>query len=187
MSAIRRLVVALTLVYMPLGFSSAAADGIKIRHADTKLVNNVYWLNAQIEYDFSKKMLEALKNGIPITVQLDIEVSRHRDYLWDEKVATLEQRYQLQYHALTKQYLLKNLNSASQHSLSSLKSALAALGNITDLPLLDRKLLDDHEQYSARMQASLDVEALPVPLRLLAYFTSGWRLSSEWYEWPLNL
>lgn len=184
----RLLLVAVMLAYLPAGFSvtAARAQGIEIHNVETRLVDNVYWLNADIDFDFSHKTLEALKNGVPITIQLDIEVSRHRDYLWDETIATLEQRYQLQYHALTKQYLLKNLNSTSIQSHSSLKTALTALGRIINFPLLDKNLLSEHQQYSARMRASVDVEALPVPLRLLAYITSGWRLSSEWYEWSLK-
>lgn len=178
----------LMLAYLPVGFTTASvqAEGIEINNVETRLVENVYWLNADIDFNFSNKTLDALKNGVPITIELNIVVSRHRDYLWDETIATLQQRYQLQYHALTKQYLLKNLNSTSIQSHSSLKTALAALGNIINFPLLDKNLLEDHQQYSARMRASVDVEALPVPLRLLAYITSGWRLSSEWYEWPLK-
>lgn len=179
---------AILLAYLPAGFCAAAAhaQGIEIHNVETRLVNNVYWLNADIDFDFSNKTLEALKNGVPITIELNIEISRHRDYLWDETIATLEQRYQLQYHALTKQYLLKNLNSTSIQSHTSLRTALAALGKIINFPLLDKNLLNEHQQYSARMRASVDVEALPVPLRLLAYISSGWRLSSEWYEWSLK-
>ena len=184
----RALIMGLMLAYLPVGFTTASvqAEGIEINNVETRLVENVYWLNADIDFNFSNKTLDALKNGVPITIELNIVVSRHRDYLWDETIATLQQRYQLQYHALTKQYLLKNLNSTSIQSHSSLKTALAALGNIINFPLLDKNLLEDHQQYSARMRASVDVEALPVPLRLLAYITSGWRLSSEWYEWPLK-
>jgi hypothetical protein len=184
----RTLIGILIVVWMPAALVGAAPhdEGIEIRSVDTTLINNVYWLNANIEYIFSNKTLEALNNGVPITIELDIEVSRHRDYLWDETIATLEQRYQLQYHALTKQYLLKNLNSTSTQSHASLRTALAALGNIVDFPMLDKNLLDEHQQYTARMRASVDIEALPVPLRLLAYVTSGWRLSSEWYEWSLK-
>lgn len=183
------LTLALLLAYAPLGpvTADARADDITIHRVETKVTDNVYWLNAEIEYKLSDKALEALKNGVPITIQLNIEVSRQRDYMWDENIATLKQRYQLQYHALTKQYLLKNLNSASQHSHGSLETALAALGHVRDFPMLDKNLLEDDQHYFARLQASVDVEALPVPLRLLAYITSGWRLSSEWYEWPLEL
>ena len=32
----------------------------------------------------------------------------------------------------------------------------------------------------------VDIEALPAPLRPVAYLSSPWRLTSEWYEWPLE-
>lgn len=164
----------------------AHAAGIDIRRVQTRLADNVYWLDADIDYRFGAKALKALNNGVPITVQLDIEVSRHRNYLWDKKIASLEQRYQLRYRALTRHYLLKNLNSASERVFSSLKSALAALGKVQNLPMLDRNVLDGTRRYTARMRASLDIEALPVPLRLLAYLSAAWHLSSEWYQWSLR-
>ncbi|HKJ22131.1 MAG TPA: DUF4390 domain-containing protein [Gammaproteobacteria bacterium] len=173
-------------IAMGLASTAAVAAGIDVRRVETKLADNVYWLNAEIGYDFSNKALKALDNGVPITVQLDIQVSRQRNYLWDERIASLEQRYQLRYRALTKRYLLKNLNSASERTFPSLKTALAALGKVRRLPMLDKNLLDDTQRYIARIRASLDIEALPVPLRLLAYFSSAWHLSSEWYQWRLK-
>jgi len=164
----------------------ADAAGIDIRRVETRLVDNVYWLDADIHYAFSHKTLKALNNGVPVTVQLDIEVTRQRRFLWDKKVATLEQRYQLRYRALTRHYLLKNLNSASEHVFPSLNSALAALGKVQDLPVLDRSLLLAARGYTARMRVSLDIEALPVPLRLLAYFSPAWHLSSKWHQWSLG-
>lgn len=165
---------------------TAHAAGIDIRRVETRLEGNVYWLDADIAFRFTDRTLKALNNGVPITVQLDIEVSRHRRYLWDKTVASLVQRYQLRYRALTKRYLLTNLNSGSGRTFASLKAALGAMGKVKDLPLLDENLLDRARRYTARMRARLDIEALPVPLRLLAYLSPGWHLASGWYRWPLR-
>jgi hypothetical protein len=101
-------------------------------------------------------------------------------------VAELQQRYQLVYLPLTQQYQVRNLNSGALHNLPSLQVALSVLGTIVDLPLLDRELLADGNAYQARMRVELDIEELPLPLRLLSYFTDEWRLRSEWYEWSLQ-
>jgi len=157
-----------------------------ISDVNTTLRDKVYYLDARIEYALSDKALEALHKGVPITIMLDIEIDRNREYLWDESVTELEQRYQLEYHALSKQYIVHNLNSGSRHSFPSLNVALSVLGTIVDLPLLDKNLLEPGQQYTARMRAVLDINTLPVPLRLLAYLTSGWDLSSEWYTWSFQ-
>ena len=124
--------------------------------------------------------------GVPLTIKLEIEIMRPREWLWDETFTTLKQRYQLQYHALTQQYLVKNLNSDIQYNYPTRQGSLEALGEISDLPLLDKRLLDSDVHYTARLRADLDVEWLPGPLRLLTYLSPQWRLQSEWYTWPLT-
>ena len=159
--------------------------GAVIREAGTELNDEVYYLSASIGYSFSPQMLEALRKGVPLTVELQIEVRRARSYIWDETVAGLQQRYRLSYHALTRQYMIRNLNSGSQHTFPSLEAALSVLGTVVDLPLLDSNLLERDEVYLGRLRAQLDVDELPVPLRVLALILPEWRLSSEWYEWEL--
>ena len=37
-----------------------------------------------------------------------------------------------------------------------------------------------------RLRGSLDIESLPTPVRLLAYFSSAWDMDSEWHQWGLS-
>ena len=157
-----------------------------VEHAGTHLVEEVYVLNARISYRFNPDVLEALESGVPLTIRLDVEILRPREWLWNETFTTLKQRYQLQYHALTQQYLVKNLNSGIQYNYPTRQGSLEALGEISDLPLLDKRLLDSDAHYTARLRADLDVESLPGPLRLLAYLSPQWRVQSEWYTWLLT-
>lgn len=151
-----------------------------------RLVDEVYVLDAEIDYQFSAPVLEALQNGVPLVVELQIEVARRRAWLWNKQKTRLAQRYQLSYHALTEQYLVKNLNSAVQQNLPSAEDAIGVLGRVTELPLLDKRLLAPGANYTVRLRARLDLDALPTPLRLPAYLSPQWRLSSEWYTWPLQ-
>ena len=151
-----------------------------------RLVAEVYVLDAQVDYQFSAVVLKALENGVPLVIELEIEVVRRRTWLWNEQETQLAQRYQLSYHALTEQYLVKNLNSAVQQNLPSTEAAINALGQVTNLPLLDKRLLVPGENYTVRLRARLDLDALPTPLRLPAYLSPQWRLTSEWYTWPLQ-
>jgi hypothetical protein len=162
-----------------------AAQTFTVRDVKTTLVDNVYRLDASLEYEFSPAVLDALDSGVVLTLTLDIEVYQPRRYVWDEVVATLEQRYEIQYHALTEQYLLRNLNSGSQFAYATLSSALATLGSIEQLPIIDAQLLDTEERYMVRVRSRLDVDELPVPLQLKAYVSSDWWLSSGWYSWDL--
>ncbi|MEJ2552584.1 MAG: DUF4390 domain-containing protein [Gammaproteobacteria bacterium] len=157
-----------------------------IRSAGTVLVDKVYQLNARIHYRFSDEALDALDNGVPLVVELAIEIERKRDYVWDETVASLRQRYQLSYEALTQRYVVTNLNSGADNYYGSRAAAIAALGDVNHLPILDAGLLNPDEKYTVSLQASLDLDALPVPMRVIGYFSSNWRIASEWVSWPLQ-
>lgn len=170
------------LLTMPL---LSLAASISISHAATRLQQGVYLLNASIRYDLSADVLDALNNGVQLTLSLDMQVRRARGFLWDQTVHELQQSYTLRYHALSRQYVVNNVNSNAQNSFPTRTAALAFLGQIEDFPLLDKPLLQDAGGYSAWLRARLDIDALPAPLRPLAYLSSQWRLSSEWYSWPL--
>lgn len=161
------------------------AAGITVGQVSTALVDKVYRLNAEIDYDLSEELLDALHNGVVIPFELEIRLVRPRGYIWDEEIAVLHQRYDIQHHALTGQYIVTHLNSGAQESFASLHQALARLGTVKGLPLVDAQLLTPGSEHRVQLQAYVSVESLPVPLRLLAYVYRGWRLSSEWHELPL--
>jgi hypothetical protein len=162
------------------------AEDFTVSNVTTRLTSHVYVMNAQVDFQFSQKALDALANGVPLTLQMDIEVQRKRSWLPDETVASLEQYYQLRYHALSHQYLVRNLNSGALYTYPSRESALDALGEIRDFPLLDAKLIDPKERYEIELRVKLDIESLPSPLRLLAYISPDWHLGSDWSTWSLQ-
>jgi hypothetical protein len=150
------------------------------------LLDEVYRLDARLDYAFSNPVLGALENGVPLTIELNIQVYRTREWWLDEWIASLTQRYRIEYYELSEQYLLTYLNSGVQQRYASLAAVTAALSEVHNLPVLDRSLLEPNEQYTVRMRARLDIEALPAPLRPIAYISPGWHLASEWYTTVLE-
>ncbi len=161
------------------------AAGFDVISAATRLEGGVYRLNARIQYRFSGAAREALQNGVPLTIALEMEVRRQRPWLWDETVYTLAQRFRLEYHTLSRQYLVRNLNSGERRAFPTREGALQYMGQITDFPMLDKGLLNPNERYQGALRARLDLDALPTPLRLFAYISDDWRLASEWRTWRL--
>ncbi len=185
--ALRQILPGVTGVLLSLCSNIASAEArFEISEVKVDLVDKVYYLNARIDYELSDKVLEVMHKGVPVVVVLDIEFQRSRRFLWDETIAQLAQRYRLEYHALTRQYLVTNLNSGLQHSFPTLAVALTLLGTVVDLPVLDEALLQQEGRYVGSIRAAVDVSALPTPLRLRGYFSSAWHLSSEWYSWTLQ-
>jgi hypothetical protein len=48
------------------------------------------------------------------------------------------------------------------------------------------RLIEDDADYKIRLRGSLDIESLPTPVRLIAYVSSAWDMSSEWHTWSLD-
>ncbi len=165
--------------------AGAWAAGFEVLKAGARLEAGVVRLDAQIAYELSEAALDALKNGVPLTVEIDIEVQRRREWVWDETVASLTQRWRLEYHPLARQYAVVNLNTGELKGFPTLTAALDAMGRLRDFPVLDASLLAPDDRYQGRLRATLDIEALPSPLRPLAYLSGEWRLASPWFTWPL--
>jgi len=189
--ALRRTAMTALVCILVLGClaSAAGADdsrgGFVIRTAYTELLNGVYYLSADVDLDMSQDALNALENGVPLTVEWQIEVIKHRSFIWDKTVATLTERFQISYHPLTRRFIIKNLNSGEQQSFVSYQDAVTSLGQVNDLPVIDASLLEPRTRYTIRMRAVLDITDFPGPLKLIASWFKGWDLSSDWYAWVL--
>jgi hypothetical protein len=158
----------------------------EVRSASVQLDSGVYLLTARVEYRLSSEARDALQAGVPLNIRLDVEVVHNRRLWFNNTVASLRQRFQLEYHALSERYIVMNVNSGQQESFGSLFAALSYLGRVDKLPLLDASLLEDDREYRLRLRAFLDQEKFPGPLRLLAFWRRDWSLASDWYTWPLR-
>lgn len=162
--------------------------GFNINSAAVQEKGNLFYLDANIDYWFSEQVLEALNNGVPLNIIIEIQVIEKRNFLWDRTMADVTQYYQLQYHALTRQYVLRDLNSNSTYNFLTLQLTLASLGTISQLPVFSTHLFNGNTNgnYQIRIKPSLDIEALPSPLRPVAYMSPEWQLAGKWYSWQLK-
>lgn len=141
-------------------------------------------LDAQFLIRLSAGAREALENGVPLTFELQVQLVRKHDWLWDSVVIEHVQVRRLEYHALSRSYQVRDMNTGRQGNYSRLDDALQAAGTIEKL-LLYGKPLNASRGYEVRLRGSLDIESLPTPVRLLAYVSSDWDMKGDWYAWPL--
>ena len=165
---------------------SARAEGFAVDQASVALVDGVYQVDARLTYQLDGKPREALENGVPLVLEVELRVQQVREYLWNETIAEVLMRHKLNYRALTQQYQLENLNTGEIESFTSLSSALNYLRQLRNFPLIDESLLQADAPYLLGVRANLDIESLPTPLRALAYVTPDWYRSSAWYTLPLR-
>lgn len=158
----------------------------EVRSADTRIVDGVHTLDARLQLVLSSEALRALSSGVPLTIELQLEVIRVRRFYIDDAEAELAVRYELEYRPLSQRYIVRNLNSGDQDSFATLYSALNNLGRVQDLPVIDDALLEPGKRYRLRLRALLNTQQYPAPLRLLFFWRDQWQLESDWFEWILE-
>jgi len=168
------------------GTLQAQDAGVEIRNASTRLEAGVWYLSAQINYRLNRDTLDALQSGIPLTFELQVELTEDRRWLPDADVASLRQDYELSWQPLSRGYLVRNKNSGDQRAHTTLFAALNDLGRVTALPLIDAALIDADGDYEVSLRAALDQQQLPGPLRMLAFWDDDFTLESDWYRWSLR-
>ena len=173
----------LALVLLPL---LVAAEDFRasIHGISMSVKNHFYALSADIDYPLSTKANEALQNGVPLYWDIDIHLQRSRHILWDKSLVAKKLRYRLQYHALLNMYRVIDENSGEIHNFSTLPAALELMSSLRDVPLLEEAALVQEKQLLIALRVELDRNALPLPLRPIAYLNRQWYLSSEWILWP---
>jgi hypothetical protein len=181
------LLIALPLVFAVRAEDRPAREGyFDVRSASTTVVDDVIELEARLQLVLSDEALAALDSGVPLTIELKLELIRERRFMLDATDAELTLRYELEYKPLSQRYIVRNLNSGEQDSFATLYSALNNLGRIQDLPVIDEWILLPDASYRMRLQALLNTQQYPAPLRLLFFWRDQWQLKSEWFEWPLE-
>ncbi|WP_161810560.1 DUF4390 domain-containing protein [Steroidobacter agaridevorans] len=167
--------------------SAQAPPRFEIRSAYVEPAEGVYELNATLNFDLPEGARAAIREGVPLTLHLEIVVKRRRSYWLDETVATLDQSYELAYRALSERYLVRNLNSGDQASYATLDAALDALRVISRLPILDQALVSPNRRHEISVRGNLDVRTMPDALRFVLFWSDDWRQRSEWYTWSPQL
>lgn len=174
-------------VGLPAASAAEAPRRFEIRSAFVEPAESVYLLNARLDFALPPGAQAAILDGVVLTLDLEIVVNRARRYWLDETMATLEQHYEVVYHALSERFLVRNVNSGEQTSWPNLDDALESLQVVTRLPILDQSLVAPALRYEVSLRARLDVRNIPDALRFVLFWVDDWRQQTDWYTWPLNL
>ncbi len=187
---VRRVVIAM-LVLVVIGSGVAQEEIVRegyfeVRSASTQLFAGVHILDARLQLVLSSEALNALNSGVPLTIELQIQVIRVRRFYIDAVDAELAVRFELEYRPLSQRYIVRNLNSGDHDSFATLYSALNNLGRVQGFPVVDEALLSPNKVYRIRLRALLNTQHYSAPLRLLFFWRDQWQLKSEWFEWLLE-
>jgi hypothetical protein len=134
----------------------------------------------------SDAVRRGLAEGVPLALELDLDIERVRQLLPNSRVAELTQHYHLQYNAVSARYTLRNDNSGQQESLGTVDAAIDQLSDIRGLPVLDKSLVAADRRYEASVRARIDYGTVPFSVRMLMFWVNEWHRESDWYTWTLQ-
>lgn len=176
------------LMFAP--FNAVHADplegALEIESAFINVSEGVYQLHAQIRYPVSEEAVTALREGVSLSYDLEVEVLRDRRFWLDAGVISLRLPRELSYQPVSERYVMRDpLEGGEQKSYPTLEAALEDLGRIEGWPILVASQLAVEGDYRVRVRASMRRGRLTDGLRTLMFWTDDWQRESEWYSWLL--
>lgn len=173
------------LLLLPPG-SIAGTNSISVNNADGVIIENMYTVNAKISYQLGKESRTALEHGIPLEFDIDFRIRKRRLWFWDQTLVNKTVTYRLEHQPLSGDYLVTRLDNGELEQFQNLEDVLKYVGEIRNFPLTDASSLEMNGSLYAQIKSHLNIEALPAPLRPLAYISTDWRLSSPWQTWEVK-
>lgn len=170
------------------GWASAAGplDGeFEIRNATAVFNQGVVELSAEVRYPLTEPIRTALRDGVTLTFDLELGISRERRLWFAADVMELNLRRELSYHVISDRYVVRT-DGVEQASYPTVEAAIEKLGQIERLPIVVESQLRGGGPWQVRLRAGVRRGRMPDTLRALAFWSDAWHRTSEWYEWTLE-
>jgi hypothetical protein len=179
----------LFLVWLLLGCTWAHAQGqTEISQLRVERSEDEWQLSAQLQFEISTAVEDALVKGIPMVFVISADVLRERWYWYDKKLVAAERFMRLAYQPLTRRWRL-NVSSglavnsgvglALNQSFDTLTQALAAIKRIAKWKIADAADLDASAKYKLDFRFKLDLGQLPRPFQIGALGQTEWDISAS--------
>jgi len=157
----------------------ARADEIEVADARLSVAEDgSLVLAADFLFDLNARLVEIVKNGVPLYFVVEFELTRPRWYWFDEKAAAKRMQLRLSYHALSRHYRLST--GVLQQNYASLEEALNVLRRVRNWQVVDRAASLADANYEAALRMRLDLTLLPKPFQLSAITSRELNLESPW-------
>jgi len=165
-----------------------AKEGIYFKRSSLHKIdaaNNVYLVSAQIDYQLSPYLEQALLNGIVLNSSTRMVLVKPGNWWWNQAEVLSTLNYQLKYHALSQHFLLTRSDTNENWNFRSLMAALRKMGSVVNhrLPALPNTIREGGR--SIYLSSALSPATLRLPLKIQSIFSSQYSMSSEVIQWPL--
>jgi len=164
--------------------ASAYAD-FRITEGFSQLDNDVLRTQSAFDLNIGQDPLDALNNGIPLTIAVEMVLSRERAWLPDEKIAQWQFLYEISYHALSGRYVVNEQSSDEYESYNTFNDALRAVEQFTTSWKTSDSMTGNDQNYLMKLRVRLDLTPLPAPIKLVSHVVRQWRQNSGWEQWSV--
>ena len=145
-------------------------------------------LYATVRVDLPGAVEDALLRGVPMYFVAEAEVTRHRWYWSDRRVATAQRHIRLAYQPLTRRWRLNigsdvitanSLGVTLNQNFDSLEDAVGALRRFSGWKVAETSVIDPDATHKVQFRFALDLTQLPRPFQIGAFGQSDWSVSAS--------
>ena len=179
----RLLMIALALACMAVAGIAFAADEATIRNPKLEATDDGYQVSADIDFQLTGSMKEAVSKGVPLYFVVEFEISKGRWYWFDQNLAKASRDRRVSYAPLTDQYKI-SVSGVSQN-VATIEDVQRLLSRVRSWTVLQKGRLKPGEKYEAAIRFRLDNAQLPKPFQLDILASKDWNLSSDWVRWTV--
>jgi len=161
-----------------------ASDKSAVTQAVIRATPQGYVLDGDVNIVLNATLEDALNRGINLYFLLELELTRPRNWWFDETIAEPVRKMRIYYHLLLRRYVVET--GYTTRTTATLGEALAMLGRVDAWQVLERGTLVAGKRYDARLRLRLDTSQLPKPLSIGAVGGDRWELVTPWHEWSFD-
>jgi hypothetical protein len=158
-----------------------------VRSAYIEPLEHGFALHATLDLGLSQQAEEAVRNGVPVKVTLDIQIMRKRHYFIDKKLEDRSISLTLKYDALSNRYMVSGFDGQNLGAFPELSEALAVMGHVDGVKVLEKESLSAKDDVEASVRANVSVESGSSTVMRYLMFWIDWRRSTDWYTWHVKL
>jgi len=150
-------------------------------HAEVR--EQAVFLDADLAVHLDAEVIDALRNSIALNLVVEAELVAPREWLWDRRLLGGKRALRLEYHALSRTWMVTDVTARETHTFSKLADAVRSLSRIRAWRLGSSTALPKEGRVLGKLRVRLDINKLPLPLRVPALFRDDWDLGSDWFLW----
>lgn len=176
----------LTACLLCLGLLGQAQASVELASFELERGSEELSLSAQLQFELSTTVEEALLKGIPMVFVAEAEVLRERWYWYDKSVASSVRQFRLAFQPLTRRWRLTVSSGvpnatgqglALNQSFDTLQQAMASIKRISRWRIAGASELDPVLRYRFDFRFRLDQSQLPRPFQIGAIGQPDWDVS----------